>query len=72
MLAIKQQEQLVESVPWLARTLRVRTPYVDLLNLIQTQLLKRRQAAGGDRDVSLDQALRRTIQAIAAGLRNTG
>jgi len=72
-LAIKRQDELLDPIPWLKRTIRVRNPYVDILNLIQVELMSRRAAATTDeagRD--LDDALRTTVQAIAAGLRNTG
>jgi len=68
-LAIKGETELLEATPWLRRTIRVRTPYIDVLNLIQVELLGR--AAGGD-DEARTRALRETVHAIAAGLRNTG
>ncbi|MEM6749147.1 MAG: phosphoenolpyruvate carboxylase [Planctomycetota bacterium] len=72
-LDLQGQEQLLGAVPWLRRTVRVRTPYIDMLNLIQLELLRRRPNLAQPADVEqLDQAMRGSIQALAAGLRNTG
>ena len=68
-LAIKQEDRLLEAVPWIDRTVKVRTPYLDLLNMIQFDLMTRRAAAEPG---SIEQPLRLTVQALAAGLRNTG
>jgi phosphoenolpyruvate carboxylase len=72
-LAIKQESDIIEAVPWLQRTIRIRNPYLDLLNLIQVELMSRlaRETAEGDQR-PIDEALRLTVQSIAAGLRNTG
>jgi len=72
-LHIKQQSRILENVPWLDRTIRVRNPYVDMLNLIQVELM-RRSRCGPDHDETPinDYASRLSVQAIAAGLRNTG
>ena len=72
-LFIKQQDRICGHIPWLARSISVRNPQVDLLNHIQLSLL-RKQAddPGVDSRQSIEQALRLTVQAIAAGLRNTG
>ena len=70
-LAIKGQDDLLAAVPWLHRSLRVRTPYLDILNLVQIEMLKRRAAASKP-SPQLEHYLRCAVQAIAAGLRNTG
>jgi phosphoenolpyruvate carboxylase len=54
----------------LARSIRLRNPYVDPLSLIQVALLQRNHA--GDESEDLNYALAATINGIAAGLRNTG
>ncbi|MFZ5595143.1 MAG: phosphoenolpyruvate carboxylase [Pseudomonadota bacterium] len=67
-------ESLVEENPPLALSLSRRNPYLDPLNHIQVTLLKRyRDTALSDaeRAVWLDPLLR-SINAIAAGMRNTG
>jgi len=70
LLAVKQQQQLVEKNPVLARSIRLRNPYVDAMSLIQVELLRRKQS--GDVSEELNYALAATINGIAAGLHNTG
>jgi len=69
-LAITGHTELLENNPTLARSLRLRNPYVDPLSLIQVELLRRRRE--GKENPELDFALAATINGIAAGLRNTG
>jgi phosphoenolpyruvate carboxylase len=70
LLAVKQQQQLVERNPVLSRSIRLRNPYVDAMSLIQVELLRRKQL--GDNSEELNYALGATINGIAAGLHNTG
>ena len=56
--------------PTLARSIRNRFPYLDPLNHLQVQLLKRYRA--GETDERTKRAIHLTINGIAAGLRNTG
>ena len=70
LLRVTGQSRLLERNPVLARSIRLRNPYVDPLSLIQIELLRRKRA-GCDSD-ELDYALAATINGIAAGLRNTG
>lgn len=64
------QSHLMEHQPSLARSLRLRTPYVDPLSLMQIELLRRKRA--GEESAELNYLLAATIHGIAAGLRNTG
>ena len=64
------RQTLLETNPVLRRSIDVRNPYVDPLNLVQVELL-RRFREGGDDDRIRD-ALLVTINGIAAGMRNTG
>lgn len=70
-LSISEQHELLDHMPVLARSIRLRNPYVDPLNHLQVELLRRKRAGEGP-DELLDQALALTITGIAAGLRNTG
>jgi phosphoenolpyruvate carboxylase len=54
----------------LARSIRLRNPYVDPMSLIQVDLLRRKRA-GEDTD-AVNRAIAGTINGISAGLRNTG
>ncbi|MDR5833179.1 phosphoenolpyruvate carboxylase [Caballeronia sp. LZ034LL] len=56
--------------PLLARSIKNRFPYLDPLNHLQVELLKRHRA--GDQNVRLRRGIHLTINGIAAGLRNTG
>ena len=69
-LRVSGQTRLLEHNPVLARSIRLRNPYVDPMSLVQIELL-RRQRAGDDSD-ELAYALAATINGISAGLRNTG
>jgi phosphoenolpyruvate carboxylase len=69
-LRLSGQTTLLEQNPVLARSIRLRNPYVDPLSLIQGELLRRKR--GGEDNENLNHALAATINGIAAGLRNTG
>ncbi len=69
-LLLTGQSTLLEKNQVLARSIRLRNPYVDPLSLIQVELLRRKRA--GEKDENLNYALAATINGIAAGLRNTG
>jgi phosphoenolpyruvate carboxylase len=73
-LAISGQRTLLESNPALARSLKNRMPYLDPLNHLQVELIKRHRArradgASNERD---KRGIHLTINGISAGLRNTG
>lgn len=73
-LTIAELSTLMEETPFLSLSLSRRNPYIDPLNHIQVALLKRYRELDDDEPVKslhLDQ-LFRTINAIAAGMRNTG
>jgi len=67
---ITGQQRLLETNPDLAKSLQLRSPYIDPMSLIQIELL--RQKRGGAHADDLDYVLAATINGIAAGLRNTG
>jgi phosphoenolpyruvate carboxylase len=70
-LAIKNCESLLDSDPTLQRSIQLRNPYVDPMNLMQVDLLQRwRAAQRQDRD--LFEALLASISGIAQGLQSTG
>ncbi len=70
LLTIMDQQSLLESNPLLARSIRNRFPYLDPLNHMQIELLKRYRA--GDTDDGVVTGIHLTINGIAAGLRNSG
>jgi phosphoenolpyruvate carboxylase len=69
-LAVAEQTVLLEKNPVLARSIRLRNPYVDPMSLLQLELLRRKR--GGESGEELDRAITATINGISAGLRNTG
>ncbi|MBI3516282.1 MAG: phosphoenolpyruvate carboxylase, partial [Proteobacteria bacterium] len=69
-LAIMEQRELLEHNPLLARSIRNRFPYLDPLNHVQLELLKRHRA--GDTDERVTAGIHLTINGIAAGLRTSG
>ena len=56
--------------PTLARSIRNRFPYLDPLNHLQVELLRRYRA--GDHDERVKRAIHLSINGLAAGLRNSG
>ena len=70
LLAIERTKGLLEGNPTLARSIRNRRPYIDPLNHLQIELLRRLRS--GDQDDRVKRALLITINGIAAGLRNSG
>ena len=68
-LAIAGHRELLESNPVIRQSIDVRNPYVDPINLLQVELLRRVRA---DNDPRAHAALLITVNGIAAGLRNTG
>ena len=81
-LAITGHQRLLEDNPVLRRSIDVRNPYVDPINLLQVELLRRvreerrasgdGRAAASDHAGALQRALLVTINGVAAGMRNTG
>ena len=67
-LEVVEADELLDRHPVVQRSIRLRNPYVDPMNAIQVELL-RRYRSGHDAVVP---PLLRSIGGIAAGLRNTG
>ena len=70
LLAITGQAALLDGSPALSRSVRNRLPYIDPLNHLQVELLRRWR--GGETDDRLKRAILLSINGIAAGLRNSG
>jgi len=68
-LEVTGSSALLESNPVLRRSIDVRNPYVDPINLVQIELLCRARHGSDDR---VRAALLATINGVAAGMRNTG
>ena len=70
LLAITEQSALLEKNPLLARSIRNRFPYLDPLNHVQVELLKRHRTSDSGEQIA--RGIHLTINGIAAGLRNSG
>jgi phosphoenolpyruvate carboxylase len=72
-LAITGRTELLVDHDVLRRSIDVRNPYVDPINLVQVELLRRLSDTANDWQAeALRGALRITISGVAAGMRNTG
>lgn len=73
-LTITGQEDILDNVPVIQESIRLRNPYVDPLSYMQVQLLTelRNLRADNQDDAELLREVLITINGIAAGLRNTG
>ena len=64
--------RLLDGNAVLRRSIEVRNPYVDPINLVQIEILARLRAAGDHAGPELWHAFMVTVNGIAAGMRNTG
>ncbi len=69
-LGITGQATLLGSQPELDRLIRLRMPYVEPLNHVQIELIRRRRA--GDNDPRVREGILLALNGVAAGLRNSG
>ncbi len=70
LLAILGQDDFLADNPLLKRSLQLRSPYLDPLNHLQVELLKRHRA--GETDERVARGIHLSINGIASGLRNSG
>jgi phosphoenolpyruvate carboxylase len=70
LLAITGQSGLLERQPALDASIRLRLPYIEPLNLLQVELLRRHRA--GETDPRVADGIHLSINAIATALRNSG
>jgi phosphoenolpyruvate carboxylase len=67
------QADLLDEAPWLQRSIRVRNPYIDPMNYVQAALLRRLRENPGEAEAEeMRDAVRLSVNGIAAGLRSTG
>jgi phosphoenolpyruvate carboxylase len=75
LLEVTGSKALMDSEPVIQRSVRLRNPYVDPLNYIQVEMLRRLRSLAdpeGEEAQPLREVVVMTINGIAAGLRNTG
>jgi phosphoenolpyruvate carboxylase len=80
-LKLLTQRELLANEPLLRSSLQQRFAYIDPLNYLQIELLRRHRAAlqraarkngNGSEDIGVPHAIHLTINGVAAGLRNSG
>jgi phosphoenolpyruvate carboxylase len=70
-LSLTQATELMSHTPWNRESVKLRNPYIDPLNFLQTELLARTRKEV-EPSASVQLALMLTIAGVAAGMRNTG
>ncbi len=70
LLAVTGQPRLLADTPALDASIRLRLPYIEPLNLLQIELIKRRRS--GEDDPRIGEGILLSINAIATALRNSG
>ena len=70
LLEVTGQTRLLEHEPALDAAIRLRLPYIEPLNLLQVELLKRHRA--GEADPRIKEGIQLSINAIATALQNSG
>jgi phosphoenolpyruvate carboxylase len=70
LLRVTGQTRLLQRQPVLDRSIRLRLPYIEPLNFLQVELLKRHR--GDEDDPRIREGIQLSINAIATALRNSG
>jgi phosphoenolpyruvate carboxylase len=70
LLEVTGQSRLLEKHPALDASIRLRLPYIEPLNLLQIELMRRHRA--GEDDPRIAEGILLSINAIATALRNSG
>ncbi len=74
-LAVTGQKQILGREPVLLQSVRLRNPYIDPLNYIQVEMMRRLRAAekrAPEEEAALHDVMELTINGISGGLKNTG
>jgi phosphoenolpyruvate carboxylase len=70
LLEVTGQSRLLERNPVLDQSIRLRLPYIEPLNLLQVELLRRHRS--GETDERVREGIHLSINAVATALRNSG
>jgi phosphoenolpyruvate carboxylase len=70
LLEVTGKTDVLGDDPVLARRIRMRLPYIEPLNALQVELIRRYRR--GETDARVREGIHLTINGIAAGLRNSG
>ena len=74
-LAVTGQKQLLGREPVLLRSVQLRNPYIDPLNYLQVEMIRRARRGGRKNAAELEEihrVIELTINGISGGLKNTG
>ena len=74
-LEITGQKALLEREPVLAKSVQLRNPYIDPLNYIQVEMIRRLRALEskqGEEADAIRAVIELTINGVSGGLKNTG
>ncbi|MBI3887147.1 MAG: phosphoenolpyruvate carboxylase [Opitutae bacterium] len=73
-LRVTGQRELLAGEPVLRRSVALRNPYIDPLNYLQIEMLRRRRAGGlsASEEAATRRVVEITINGISGGLKNTG
>lgn len=74
LLAVVGRDELLDATPWLQDSIKVRNRYVDPLNLIQLEVMRRTRESDADGGPSeeLRHLSELSVKSVAAGMRTTG
>ncbi|NOY43793.1 MAG: phosphoenolpyruvate carboxylase [Planctomycetes bacterium] len=74
-LAITENDELIDGTPWLKESIRMRNRYIDPLNLVQIELLRRSRSCSDSNEEQAEELrhlIRLTINGLASGMRTSG
>ncbi len=71
-LAITGQDEVFDYNPVIQRSIALRNPYTDVLNLLQVELIRRHRAAPEEEKEAFARAIFLSINGIAAAMQSTG
>lgn len=74
LLGISGEEELLDRAPVIRKSIKLRNPYTDVLNLLQIELLGRARSVTSDapRAAALREALLASVNGVAAAMQSTG
>lgn len=74
LLQVTGQERLLAHNPVIEKSIRLRNPYTDVLNLVQIELMRRWRDGGdeGEQAGALREALFVSLNGVAAAMQSTG
>ncbi len=74
-LAVTQQDEILDTEPWLQRSIQRRNPYVDPLNYVQVAMLEKLRDGSDREPADRDEQIRilvNSVNGVAAGLQSVG